>query len=87
MAGESFLSQTGLAVAYTVMGGLLGMAMMSLAAFVIPRVVNKVTPNIDDEKEILRGNIAVGTYVGMVTAAVIIGMSIILAAAIIAGLM
>ena len=87
MAGESFLSQTGLAVAYTVMCGLLGMAMMSLAAFVIPRVVNKVTPNIDDEKEILRGNIAVGTYVGMVTAAVIIGMSIILAAAIIAGLM
>ena len=76
-----------LAVAYTVLGGLLGMALMALSTLIIPKLVDRLTPSIDDEKEMLRGNLAVATYVGKVTQAVILGMSMIVAASIIAGLM
>jgi hypothetical protein len=87
MANEAFLMESGLAVAYTIVGGFVGVAMMAVAMRIIPGIVDKVTPNIDDEKEMLRGNLAVGTYVGLVTAAVILGLSVVVAAAIIAGLM
>jgi uncharacterized membrane protein YjfL (UPF0719 family) len=75
-----------LSVVYTVLGGILGILMMGLAAFIVPKLVNALTPNIDEEKEILRGNLAVATYSGKITQAVIIGISIIIAAAIIAGI-
>jgi hypothetical protein len=87
MANEAFLMESGLAVAYTIIGGLVGVAMMAVAMRIIPGIVDKVTPNIDDEKEMLRGNLAVGTYVGLVTAAAILGLSVVVAAAIMAGLM
>jgi hypothetical protein len=83
---ELFTGNVGLAVAYTILGGFLGIVLMSLSAFIIPKIVDKLTPAIDDEKEILRGNLAVATYVGKVTQAVILGVSIIVAAAIIAGM-
>ena len=72
---------------YLAMSSFSGVILLSLASYVVPRIVDRITPNIDDEKEILRGNIAVGNYVGMVTASAILGISIILAAAIIASLM
>jgi len=75
-----------LSVVYTVLGGILGILMMGLAAFIVPKLVDALTPNIDEEKEILRGNLAVATYSGKITQAVIIGVSIIIAAAIIAGI-
>jgi hypothetical protein len=87
MADTSLAANLGLGVGYALLCGILGMCMMGLAAFIIPKIVDKVTPDIDDEKELLRGNVAMGVYTGLVTGAVILGISIIIAASIIAGLM
>ncbi|MGC8728772.1 MAG: hypothetical protein ACP5SD_05835 [Elusimicrobiales bacterium] len=40
-------------------------------------IINEVTPDIDEIKEILRGNTAVSEYYSRVVSAVIIGISII----------
>jgi hypothetical protein len=84
---STFVSDTTFAAAYTIIGGLLGLLLMIAASWVVPRIVDRLTPQIDDEKEILRGNLAVATYVGGITQAVIIGLSIIVAASIVAGMM
>jgi len=47
----------------------------------------RLTPNIDEEKEIARGNRAVARYFGRLTAAAIVGISIVIAAAIIGGIL
>jgi hypothetical protein len=44
--------------------------------------LNHFTPQIDEEKEIIRGNIAVAQYFGRITSALILGFSIIIAVAI-----
>jgi uncharacterized membrane protein YjfL (UPF0719 family) len=54
--------------------------------FLVPKIVNRLTPNIEEEKEIVRGNQAVARYFGGIVQAVIIGMSIIIAAAVFVGL-
>jgi hypothetical protein len=72
---------------YVIFGGVLGILILGFAAYIVPRIVDKITPRIDDEKELLRGNVAVGVYTGLITAAVILGISIIIAASIISGLM
>jgi hypothetical protein len=87
MADASVVTELGLGVAYTVLGGIMGMTFLSLAAHVIPKIVDKMTPAIDDEKELVKGNVAMGIYSGIITGAVIIGACIIIAASIIAGLM
>lgn len=74
------------ATAFTVLGGILGLAFMLLGVFIVPKVVNALTPNINEEKEIARGNVAVARYFGGIVNAIIIGMSIIIAASIIAGI-
>ena len=56
--GANFLS----AVFYTLVGGFLGLLLMVLAAFLVPKIVDRLTPAIDEEKEIARGNLAVATY-------------------------
>jgi len=87
MAIEALTWDIYLAVIYTLIGGLLGLILIGMATLIIPKIVDRLTPTIDDEKELLRGNLAVATYIGKVTQAVIIGVSIIIAAAIIAGVM
>lgn len=82
IVGANFLS----AVFYTLFGGLLGILMMGLAALVVPKIVDRLTPMVNEPKEIARGNLAVATYFGMINQAVIVGISIIVAAAIIAGI-
>lgn len=81
------LQDLGLAVVFVLVGGILGFFLVLLGAMLLPRIINRLTPNLDEEKEIARGNVAVGEYFGRIVAAGIIGMSIIVAAAIIAGLM
>ncbi len=71
---------------FTVIAGTLGMIFMLVGVMLVPKIVNRLTPNVDEEKEILRGNQAVARYFGGIVQAVIIGMSIIIAAAVIAGL-
>jgi hypothetical protein len=81
------LGGIGWAGAYALAGALAGAALMLLFSVVLPRIVNRMTPNIDEEKEIARGNRAVAEYFGRVVSAGIIGMSIIVAAAVLGGLL
>lgn len=74
------------AVAYAVIGGLVGALLVLAASAVLPRLIDRMTPNIDEEKEIVRGNVAVAEYFGRVVSAGILGVSIVVAAAILGGL-
>jgi len=80
------LQGLGWAVVFVVVGGIVGFFMVLLASMLLPKILDRLTPNLDEEKEIARGNVAVGQYFGRVVAAGIIGMSIIVAAAILGGL-
>jgi hypothetical protein len=81
------LGSIGWAGVYALAGAMAGAALMLLFAVVLPRIVNRVTPNIDEEKEIARGNRAVAEYFGRVVSAAILGMSIVIAAAVLGGLL
>jgi hypothetical protein len=74
------------ATAYTFLGGLIGLVFLFIGALLVPKILNLLTPKIDEEKEIVRGNVAVAQYFGRIVEAMIIGLSIIIAAAIIAGI-
>ena len=74
------------AVVYAVVGGMVGLGLVAVAATVLPRLIEKFTPNLDEEKEIARGNVAVGEYFGRVVGASILGASLIIAAAVLGGI-
>ena len=74
------------ATTFTLLGALLGCALLLAAAAYVPRIINRLTPDIDEEKEIVRGNQAVAEYFGRIVSATILGMSIVIAAAVIAGI-
>ncbi len=74
------------AVVYAVIGGVVGGIMVLLASVLLPRLIDRLTPHIDEEKEIIRGNQAVAEYFGRVVAASILGVSIVVAAAILGAL-
>ena len=72
----------GWAVVFAAVGAVAGILLVLLAATYVPRLLNKVTPNIDEGREIARGNVAVAEYFGRVCAAAIIGLSLVVSAAI-----
>ena len=74
------------AIVFTVLGGVLGLALLMSCVIIAPKILYSLTPKIDEEKEIARGNTAVAHYFGAIMQAIIIGMSIIIGAAIIAGI-
>jgi len=71
---------------FSLVGGLIGMALVLMASTLVPKLMNKLTPNIDEEKEIARGNTAVAEYYGRVVGACILGLSIVIGAAVLGGL-
>ena len=73
-------------VVYVIAGGLLGTLIILVAARLIPGIVDRLTPNIDEQKEIVWGNQATAQFYGMVCGAVIIGVSIVVAAAVLGGI-
>lgn len=75
------------AVIFTVAGGLIGICLVLLATLFIPKVLARLTPNMNEDKEIANGNRAVAEYFGRIVAATIIGSSIVIAAAIFTGVM
>lgn len=79
------LMNIGWAFIFSLVGGIAGIALILIATMLLPRLIEKFTPNIDETKEIARGNRAVAEYFGRITSASIIGMSIIIAAAILGG--
>ena len=76
----------GWAIAYAIVGGVVGTVLVLLISTFLPRIIAKLTPNIDEEKEILRGNQAVAQYFGRVVSGGIIGISMVVAAAILGAL-
>ncbi len=71
---------------FSLVGGLVGMALVLLASAIVPKLMDRLTPNIDEEKEIVRGNVAVAEYFGRVVGACILGLSIVAAAAVLGGI-
>lgn len=71
---------------FIVITAIVGIVLILASTLVITKMLEKFTPKIDEEKEIARGNVAVAQYFGRISAACIIGMSIIIAAAIIGGI-
>jgi uncharacterized membrane protein YjfL (UPF0719 family) len=76
----------GWAVVFSVIGGVVGVALVLASSLVLPRLIERMTPNLDEEKEIARGNVAVAQYFGRIAAASIIGVSIVIAAAVLGGI-
>jgi uncharacterized membrane protein YjfL (UPF0719 family) len=75
----------GWAIVFSVVGGLVGMMLVLLASVIVPRLIDRFTPNIDEQKEIIRGNSAVAEYYGRLVSAAILGVSIVVAAAVLGG--
>ena len=80
------LGGLGYAVLYVLVGGLVGLLLVMLASAILPRILGRLTPNIDEEKEIARGNQAVAEYFGRIVSAGMIGVSIVMAAAVLGGI-
>jgi hypothetical protein len=76
----------GWAMVFSLVGGLVGMAMVIASSLILPGLIDRMTPNIDEQKEIARGNTAVAEYFGRVVAAAILGVSIVAAAAVLGGI-
>jgi uncharacterized membrane protein YjfL (UPF0719 family) len=75
----------GWAIVFSVVGGLVGMVLVLLASVIVPRLIDRFTPNMDEQKEIVRGNSAVAEYYGRLVSAAILGVSIVVAAAVLGG--
>jgi hypothetical protein len=76
----------GWAIVFSFVGGVVGVALVLASSVALPRLIERMTPNLDEEKEIARGNVAVAQYFGRVAAASIIGMSIVVGAAVLGGI-
>lgn len=74
------------AVIFSGVGATLGIFVFVRAASKLPQIFDKLTPNINEGKEIVRGNTAVAEYYGRIVAAGILGLSVIIAAAVIGGI-
>lgn len=77
----------GWAVIFSFVGGLVGVGLVLGASLALPRLIERLTPNLDEEKQIARGNIAVAQYFGRVVAGSIVGISIVVAAAVLGGIL
>jgi hypothetical protein len=77
----------GWSLVFSAIGASVGIALVLLAVAFIPKLLERLTPNIDEHKEIARGNRAVADYYGKVVAASILGISVVVAAAILGGLL
>lgn len=76
----------GWAMVYSLIGGILGATLIAIFAMIIPKIIGRFTPHIDEEREIVRGNRAVAEYFGRIVAAAVIGMSLVVAAAVLGGI-
>ncbi|MEK6742236.1 MAG: hypothetical protein AABZ15_01425 [Nitrospirota bacterium] len=76
----------GWAVIFIVVGGIIGILLILAATMLIPRILSRLTPNLNEDKEIARGNRAVAEYFGRVVGATIIAIGIVIAAAILGGI-
>jgi small-conductance mechanosensitive channel len=80
------LTNIGWAIVFSIVAAVLGIILVMAATMVIPRLLDRLTPSIDEDKEIARGNRAVAEYFGRIVSACIIGISIVIAASILGGI-
>jgi hypothetical protein len=80
------ITNIGWSVIFSLVGGLVGMILVLASSAFVPKLMDKLTPDIDEEKEIIRGNTAVAEYFGRIVGACIIGLSIVVAAAVLGGI-
>lgn len=83
---ETVFQNMGWSVIFGAVGAVVGVALLLGAAAVLPALINRLTPTMDEEKEIAKGNRAVAEYFGRVVSAAIIGVSIIIAVSVAAGI-
>ena len=76
----------GWAVVFMIVGGVIGILLILAATMFIPRILSRLTPNLNEDKEIARGNRAVAEYFGRVVGSTIIAIGIVIAAAILGGI-
>ena len=76
----------GWAVVFSIVGGIIGVVLVIAASAILPNLIDRFTPNLDEGKEIARGNVAVAQYFGRVVGAAIIGISIVVGAAVLGGI-
>jgi uncharacterized membrane protein YjfL (UPF0719 family) len=76
----------GWAVVFSIVGGIIGVTLVIAASAVLPKFIERLTPNIDEDKEIARGNVAVAQYFGRVVGASILGVSLVVASAVLGGI-
>lgn len=80
------IQNLGWAILFALVGGVVGISLILVSSLILPKLIDRFTPHIDEEKEIARGNMAVAEYFGRISAACIIGVSIVVAAAVIGGI-
>lgn len=80
------IQNLGWAILFALVGGVVGISLILVSSLILPKLIDRFTPHIDEEKEIARGNTAVAEYFGRISAACIIGVSIVVAAAVIGGI-
>jgi hypothetical protein len=81
------LYNIGWSLIFSIVGAVIGMVLVVASTLVLPTLINRMTPNIDEQKEMTRGNSAVGEYYGRVVGSAILGVSIVVAAAVLGGIM
>lgn len=74
------------ALVFALAGGAAGAMLLMWLSPRIPAVFDRFTPDLDEGKEILRGNRAVAEYFGRIVSSAILGVSAIIAAAVLGGL-
>lgn len=77
----------GWSLVFSVVGAVIGMILVFVSSLIIPWLLDRLTPNIDELKEIVRGNQAVAEYFGRLVSAAIVGVSIVVAAAVLGGIL
>ncbi len=82
---QETIRNIGWSVVFSFIGGLVGMILVLVSSLIVPRLIDRLTPDIDEQKEIVRGNSAVAEYFGRVVSATVLGMSLVIAAAVLGG--
>lgn len=80
------LQNLGWAVVFCFVGGVVGILLVLFSAAYVPRIIDKLTPTLDEGKEIARGNQAVAEYFGRLVSSAILGISLVVAAAVLGGI-
>jgi hypothetical protein len=75
----------GWSMVFSLIGCLVGMVLVVVASLIVPGLIDRLTPDIDEHKEIVRGNMAVAEYYSRIVGAVILGLSLVVAAAVLGG--